>query len=310
MRWYNYDKELPHAFYEIWSDMAGISLNDENTKPDWISIPVKFSEFHVRRAKKSVVIMIGESWAYGETLPGIATAIEQYSLETQLKHGFGAKLALALGCDYYQYAVPGNCNMYMFAELDRILQYISTCGYEKVYVCMQMTEPGREMAVARMPKTEGHPIRNLYDYDLKIDMRDWLRTYDEMFFDIYQRTLEKYSNLNIDAILWKNFCKTNTAKRDYKFKIIETSWIQYSAKMLNVNLDMPEFYAVGWFAGLQEEYKKITVNPRWGTEQMNIIAASNDFIKTNPLHNNHPNASGHLLWSQYLLRQAGWKHDI
>lgn len=310
MRWYNHQENFIHTFHDLRSDMAGISINDENLKPDWISIHAKFSEFHVRRGKKTLLIVIGESWAYGETLPGIATAIQQYSLETQITNGFGSRMALALGADYYQYAVPGNCNMYMFAELDRILDYVSTMGYRRIYVCMQMTEPGREHAIAKTPKTEGHPIRSLYDDKLTIDFREWLQKYDELFFNIYQNTLNKYNHLCIDAILWKNFCKTNTPRRDYSFKIIETSWIQYSGRMLNVELEMPEFYAVGWFAGLQEEYKNFKIDPKWGTEQLNIIAASNDFIKSNPLHNNHPTVSGHLLWAQFLLRAAGWKNGI
>lgn len=310
MNWYNYNKELNHQFHEIWSDVGNISINDGNIKPGWISIPVKYSEFHVQRAKKSILIVIGESWTYGESLPNIATAVEKYSFETQLTHGFGSRMALSLGADYYQYAVPGNCNLYMFKELDRILNYISTCSYEKVYLCMQMTEPGREHCISYSLDTLGHPIRELYDQNLTIDFREWLKRYDEMFFDIYQQLIKKYSRLNIEAMLWKNFCKTNTSRRDYDFKIIDTSWIKYSGHVLNVNLEMPEFYAVGWFAGMQTEYPNIVADPKWGTHQLNIIAEANDFIRSNPLHNNHPNVAGHLLWSQYLLRQAGWKNDV
>lgn len=310
MNWYNYQNNFEHIGYELWDSPSRVSLNDVNLKPDWVKHPAKYSEFHVSRGKGSILLVIGESWAYGETLPGIATAIQKYDFRTQIKHGFGSRMALALGTDYYQYAVPGNCNLYMFKELNRILEYIASCGYKKIYVCMQMTEPGRELAICETPAADKHPIRDLYNYDSSIDFREWLRLYDEMFFDIYQKTLEKYNHLDINAMLWKNFCKTNTDRRDYKFKIVETSWIQYSARMLNIDLAMPEFYAVGWFDSVQKEYKNLEVDPKWGNEQLDTIAASNDFIKSNYLHNNHPSIAGHLLWAQFLLREAGWKHGI
>jgi hypothetical protein len=294
--------------YELWNN-SKIFLNDRNIKPDWISHVAEFSEFHVQRGKKELLIVIGESWAYGETLPGIATALQQYDFKSQINNTFGPITARTLDTDYYQYAIPGNCNMYMFAELDRILNYISTSfNYEKVYVALQMTEPGREAGIIR--NFEHHPLAKLYDRDTNINFKDWLAKYDEIFFNIYEETLNKYKQLNLSAVLWKNFCKTNTAKRDYSFKIVETSWIQFSGKCLACDLDMPGFYAIGWFADLQQNYKNIQIDLTWADAELDKISACNKFIKASPLHSQHPSIAGHLLWSNFLTRQARWKNDI
>ena len=308
MRWYKLESpNFPYIPGDLCTD-ATIWFNDDNKKPEWIEFPPKFTEIHVRRNKKTLLIIVGESWTYGENLPGIGTAIKQYNLDSQLSHGIGSRMAVMLDADLYQYAVPGNCNMYMFSELERMLAYVSTLDYEKVYISIQMTEPGREKGVINDVQGIGHPLRDLYNSDKQYEMKDWLLSYDQIFFDIYQKTLEKF-DLNIDAILWKNFCRIVTPRRDYKFKIIETSWIQYSGNILNKKLEMPSFYSVGWFADLQETYK-IEIDIEWANKQLDMITKSNEFIKNNPLHNNHPNAQGHLLWAQYLCRLAGWRDDI
>jgi len=307
MNWYKFDTYLPNIGLELWTD-ATIWLNDINKKPNWIETPVKFSEIFVKRNKKTLLIVVGESWAYGETLPNIATALNQYSLLTQLSLGLGSRMALMLDADLYQYAVPGNCNMYMFSELERMLSHASTFDYDKIYVSVQMTEPGREMAISNIIEDTGHPLSALYNRNQQYEIQDWLRSYDEIFFDIYHNTLQKF-NLNMDATLWKNFCRTVTPKRNYAFKIEETSWIQYSGKVLSRNVEMPDFYSIGWFARFQEEYN-VAVDIGYANSQLNIINECNDFIKTNALHNNHPNQYGHLLWAQYLCRSAGWRNDL
>ena len=306
MNWYKEVGATPSGF-----NNSEILLNDINLKPRWVEIPARFSEFHVKRKKDSLLIVIGESWTYGESLTNVATAIKKYNLYSQLSSCFGPRMAIEMNTDYYQYAVPGNCNFYMFEELKRILKYVSDMDYKKVYICMQMTEPGREKAIAN--ELSGHPLDELYNTDRKkINFKQWLQEYDEIFFNIYNDIIAEYKDrIVIDAILSKNFCRTTTSKREYLFRIIETSWIQYSAKASGIKLKMPEFYAVGWMADMKENYSKtIDFDIEFLTQQLDIIEQSNQFLLNNENHCPHPNEIAHALWAQFLLSNAGWDNAI
>lgn len=293
----------------ILKDAVKVLINDDNLKPGWVEHPAKYTEFYIRRRKNTLVLNIGESWTYGETLPGIATAIQNYSFYGQLEHSFGPKLAVTLDADLYQYAVPGNCNFYMFKELKRILEYVSMQGYNKIYLCMQMTEPGREQAITNQLLDENHPVANLYHMSNKINFKTWLETYDNIFLNQFEQTIKPYPN--VDAVIWKNFCRFNTHDAGRSFKTIDTSWIQYSGRILGQELEMPGFYAVGWLATIQETLGKfITFDHEFLNKEIDIIEKSNDFIRANTLHSNHPNQYAHSLWAQFLARKSGWKDGI
>lgn len=286
-----------------------IYLNDDNLKPNWVKIPAAFSEFHIKRKKDTLLLVIGESWTYGESLPGIASAIGKFDIFAQLQHGFGSKMAMTLDSDLYQYAVPGNCNLYMFHGLERILENVSSMGYRKIYVCQQLTEQGRDNQIRQL--YPDHPINELYD-KTGLWFTDWLREYDEIFCSILNNAiLQNRGKTEISAILWRNFCKSNTARRDYHFKTIESTWIEYSSRLLGQPLESPDFYVAGWLDYMQQHYAK-QINFDFGILSRNLdkIERSNQFIKSNLLHNNHPNTNSHSLWAQYLIRQAGWAHDI
>ena len=240
-------------------------------------------------------------------MPGIATAIGKYDLSSQLNNCFSARMANMMNADLYQYAVPGNCNYYMFEELKRILPYIEQMNYKKIYLCIQMTEPGREGAIAQT--ITDHPLADLLNLNVSCNFVDWLKNYDEIFFEDLNNTL-KNSSMNIDCILWKNFCSVNTDKRDYRFKISETSWIQYPSRVSGDPLPAPSFYSIGWIDNFIKHYKNIKFDPSYLNTNIDLIEKSNNYLTGHPLHYPHPNEMMHVLWAQYLARIANWVPGI
>jgi len=117
VNWYQPVKHKYKSF-DIW-------LNDENIKPEWVTDPAKYTEIHSRTGNKDLFLNIGESWTYGENIRNIKTGLREYSLPNMLDYTFGPRMSKRLNADFYQYAVPGNCNGYMFLELKRILKYIN-----------------------------------------------------------------------------------------------------------------------------------------------------------------------------------------
>jgi len=294
-------------WYESNYSKYKISINDENLKPEWVDIPAKFTEWHLFRGSKNILINIGESWTYGESLPGIATDLKQYSLDTQVNCTFGSLVSASMRTDYYQYAVPGNCNGYMYAELERILAYIvNNFDYEKIYLLCQLTEPSREHA-ALANINQNHKIHNLYNRKKKINFKQWLQRYDDIFLKIIQDKTAIYNN--IETFVWKNFCKFQNLQSYQNLNIVEQNWISCSAQTLGVPYEMTAFQSIGWLDTLMREpWHNIKFDTDFLTKEIEKIEYSNNFINANELHNNHPTVKGHEMWATNLLEVTGWNN--
>lgn len=292
-------KDEAHVNLDPVYDNATIYKNDVNLKPDWVQNPAWNTEFHIVREKKELLVVIGESWTYGETLPGVATGLDKYNFLSQITHGFGPRLAIALNMDLYQYAVPGNCNYYMVSSIDNILKHLKeNFNYEKINLCVQLTEPGRELAIYKKLQV---PYDNLYNMSLVNSFDEWLIKYDELFLDELERIRTTY---NVDITVWKNFCSFNNEKLYPNLKIVKETWIQMSGKMYGLSLEAQRFQSVGWF---DDFYSKFKNDISFDLEKINVeldkIEKSNAFIRGNYYHNSHPNATSHSLWAYKLYNE-------
>lgn len=297
MNWYKNDLDLK-IIDPVYND-AVIFKNDFNLKPDWVEHSVENSEFHIFRKQKSILVVVGESWTYGESLPDVATGDKKYSLDSQLRHCFGPKLALSLGTDYYQYAVPGNCNFYMISSIEKIIQHLKiTFSYEKIHLCIQLTEPSREYAI--IEKLENTFAQKIYNMSKIKSFDDWLVRYDEIFLD----KLSTIAKDNVEITVWKNFCPFQNKKVYSNLKLIQETWIQLSSKLYGEKLGNQRFQSVGWFNDFYDRYKDVLKFDLSGINQeLDNIEASNNFIKGNYLHNNHPNQIAHSLWAYKLYNE-------
>ena len=301
-----------------------VLMTDDNLKPIMIEHPAQNTEFHVIRGSDTLYVNVGESWTYGEILccptdqgrhRQIMTGSGKYYLNIQLQHCFGSRIAEATGWDYYQFAIPGNCNLYMHLDLERILKHVATLGYKKVYVSMQLTDPSRELNISDTKLFKSHPINDWFTYpiDNKIHIVDWLAMYDEIFFDHYSKILNSFTACPIEGIMWRNFTKFVSNKRDYNFKFIESNFVTHTAKLVNytdVDVHMIMAYVFDDYAN--KVGKNLIIPVEWMAAEVEKIHRMYDYIggKSVPgqiYHNNHPTYLGHLVWAHHLMRQAGWK---
>lgn len=297
MEWYK-TEGLTELLEPIYND-AVFYKTDNNLKPEWVQHPAMNTEFHICRNKKTILLVVGESWTYGESLPHIATGEQKYNFVSQISYCFGPRLALALNSDYYQYAVPGNCNFYMVSSIERMIARIrENFKYKRIKICVQLTEPSREMAV--IEKLTG-PYAKIYDMNGIKTFDDWLVRYDEIFLDELERIQSQY---NVDIMVWKNFCSFNNKKEYPTLKFLKTTWIQHSAKMYGMSLEAQKFQSVGWFDDFYSRYKQyIDFDLEKINHELDKIEKSNEFIKGNMYHNNHPNTYGHTLWAYILYNE-------
>jgi len=287
--------------------------NDDNMKPLHIAIPAENTEFHIVRNSDTLFIAVGESWTYGESLPGIGSGVGSFNIHSQIHECFAPRIAEILGCDLYQFAIPGNCNLWMNIEFKRILNYVSTLGYKKVLVAFQMTENAREIPIKFHDLTINHPIKKWFDAAAteEIELLDWLKMYDEIWLNEFNEAINSFTACPIEAILFRNFLKLHTDKRDYNFKIIEPTWIEYTARLVNHKHESPSIMTV---IEMENHFKhfgtKVKYDRDFMEKQITLTNKLFDYVSGmgHCYHNNHPTKLGHLVWALHLVRQAGWKN--
>lgn len=310
--------EIPVLYRNTFLNNAKeLLITDDNTKPVHINIPAKNTEFFARKNSDTLVIVVGESWTYGEALPGIGTGAGLFNIVSQFEYCMGPRISEVTGYDLYQFAIPGNNNMYMQFELRRILKEVEKYNYKNIKIVMQMTESSRELPIMYFPFALEHPLRKWYDYPetKSIDIIEWLAWYEKIFFDYFQETINNHTQCSVDAILWRNFTRLHTEDRNYSFKIIEPTWITHTARLVNHEHVPPSLLnPIEFDKYFDQKGKKVIVSKDFMEEQFNLIDKMFDYIggKIESLkgflyHNNHPTEYGHLVWAHHLIRQAGWK---
>ena len=290
-RWYEH-KPSPYRTDGLFRDLKKIHLNDNNIKPPHIDSRVKNTEFWVRRGKKECVVAIGESWTFGEGLEDrVLSAQLKFDLDVQIANCWGPQVATLLETDFYQYAVPGNNNFTMFNAVERILEHLSH-RYKTVYLLMQMTEPSREDIIIN--ELSGHPLARLYDneYLKHITVKDWGVENEDIFFRQLQKTILKYKN--VKATAWKNFCTVQNTK-DYGFKILQETWIEFSARATGYKVESPDFFVYKWIKNFLKSYS-VKYDPKYLNEQLDKIEGSHYFLDHSSDHKPHPLPVAHRLW--------------
>ena len=112
------------------------------------------TDLHLMKGSRTCLLVTGESWTYGDRLMEHKN-IRVRSLDGtddvfyRLNNIFAGHCARILQSDLYLSAVPGNSNTGIVCHLPNVLQYLKKYNYDKVYVIVQMTSPGRCLGDSR-----------------------------------------------------------------------------------------------------------------------------------------------------------------
>jgi len=286
------------------------------------TIRAQNTEVHVQKNKKICLIVTGESWTYGDRLmydsDTVVKSIDSVdSLDYRINNIFAGHCARLLDADLYLSAVPGNSNTGIVFHLPNILEHIKKFNYEKIYVIVQLTSPGRCFADERwslqnlywknyMGNNLGvtKPVNDFYSKGM-ITMDQWYDLYEYGMTEL----IKSFCNNITDVLVWKNF---NPIRREnLPCSTAKLSWVEYLAVLYNQKFDMPDCNEAGWF---DDYIDNIWVLESQSTEdkynQLKKLENSNEFLKASPLNAWHPQATAHYLWALYLLKQSGWWNEI
>lgn len=296
----------PHAYtYGVTS----VLINDQNEEychnnGDWTT---KNTEIFVDKGKSNLVIAVGDSWTHGEGAPEISHREHRWDPKDRIEIPYGSKIARILDADYWIFSRPGNSNTGIFTGLFRILNNIPVGKYKSIKVCVQMTDVARDR-MDLIPKD--HPLQKIYNYKSHVDVHisEWFRLYDEIFCDWLETEISKHSDLPLDVVLFKNFNKFQTTRRDYSFKICDYPWLKYHAYYCGVDLETtvamnPKFYE----HFIDYEFVKNT-DKDWISSECDKWEKVCEFMLINNevTQASHPTKLSQSLWATYLLDFMNW----
>ena len=130
-------------------------------------------------------------------------------------------------------------------------------------------------------------------------VKEWCVQNEDILFTQLKTTLTKFKNVKTTA--WKNFC-TLQNKNDYNFKILEETWIEFSARVNGHKVNSPDFYVAGWLQNFLKIFPGIEHTMEYFNQQLDLIEASNKFLKECHDHIPHPGSGAHKLWGYNVFQ--------
>ena len=281
------------------------------------------TELHLKKGSKNCLVVTGESWTYGDRLME-NNNIRVRSLDGtddiyyRLNNIFAGHCARILQSDLYLSAVPGNSNTGIVCHLPNILHYLKKYDYEKIYVIVQMTSPGRCMGDSRWREDTEYwnnfmgnalgvdkPKNNVYTKNM-ITLDQWYDLYEYGMCDLINAHCNHHGVE--DVIVWRNF--NPVRNKDLPCKMADRSWVQFLAKLYNYNFDHPNCNEAQWFEDLHTIFAMEDVGHERKMKELDAIEQSNTFIQQSPLNEWHPQSTAHYMWAINLLKQAGWWNEV
>jgi hypothetical protein len=250
----------------------------------------------VRHGNKNLVVTIGESWTWGDSLGNTRHNVYD-DREFRLDNVYGAHLARRLNADFLNIAKPGESNLWITDHLNWAKEHVHTLGYDKVYWFVTLTEVGRE-----------------FNGD-----RDHLRVYTDLlkniqgfndFIDQLSMLIAQELSKHPDVIIATNFVGNNYP--DW-LPVLQKTWVDIIAEYNKQPAPDLCFVVLSWvyerFSAVFEFnpdldrstwLKQILEHMKKSDQVTNLLLASPINYKK---ASKHPTPIGHEIWANYLFAQ-------
>ena len=254
--------------------------------------------------KDTLLITLGDSWTWGDSIYGIKQLGPIVDHPDRTKSIYGALLSKELQSDFVNCARCGGSNFFMYSMLSQILEY-NHARYKKIIVVITLTENGREM---------NEPRANTW-FAKSDSALDFLINYERKMFEKFKSLFESYPNVKF--ILTRNFTHSYSKNLDIvKDYITDDIWVEVLSKhqeyaeypkeirFLTGAAMFPIQDTLKW---LNIEFKSLMI------EEFDKSLQAIEWLKNSkyncpeigssgfPSGTKHPTIEGHRLWASYLL---------
>lgn len=286
--------------YKSWPNLKysdtifGIDPNFYEKKRSWMH--------EVINDKESLLIVVGDSWTWGDSLCGIDIFNEDtYDKPERLNHIYGTLLSNRLNSDFVNLGECGCNNHSMLVKLTNVLKH-NYLKYKKIYVVITLTENCRDI------NYDGS--FNTWVKSLNENLNDFLKTYEFNMFCDFKNLFDSYKNYNILFLLGRNFTYSfDENKKFMKEFHLDKIWVD----CLSHNFKDPyptdvRFLSQTAIKPLDSFIRKNNMFDKMADDmikEFDLAITAKKSLDTSPYNfhrfSRHPNKLGHKLWANYLL---------
>lgn len=284
------------------------------------------SQLFLKRNKNNLVIVVGESWSWGDSFKHCQFVENRDDPYYRITHNLGAPVAQHYDSDFILAAMPGGCNLNIMLSLRRlILENIDK--YETIRCIIQITEHGRDYAKAtyyyedhgKISKPDYRPYEYpdkytkfvFFDECFKTEMNlpEYFVWYHNKLYDYYKEILD---DVKIKHVFWRGF---NRWYPQHYPNSIAYSMSEYMGNLLGYPItpsidNNPDFWGkvlsrrknTNDFPNLI--YDEVTMK-MWDEETQKVQYFNEYWLSKVISHFNgsHPNETTHELWGKLILDQ-------
>jgi hypothetical protein len=271
---------------------------------------IVYSNWHnfdfVKRDCKKLVVTIGESWTWGDSLGQTRHTIYD-DKEFRLAHVYGQLLANKLEADFLNIAEPGQSNLWIANHLKLFVDNIDQFSYDEITVILTLTEVGREF--------EGDLDKHRdYMSDLKniVDLNEFLSALSSYITN---------EILSVDQTKIKLLVATNFVDSNYstQLNVLPKSWVDVIATELETSVPKPCHVVNSWV--FDRFHQLLAFTPLYKKEKflnnmlahMEVANTVIDFLLASKFNykkaSKHPTPEGHQLWADYLYTELKEQHE-
>jgi len=277
-----------------------------------IGVTAKNTELWITKQQQQCIVVIGESWTYGDRLYDADGGIQVYSIDKEdnlsfrLNNIFAGHCARLTRSDLYLCAVPGCNNTELVFHLPDVLHFLHK-KYKNIKVVFQITSPGRCFSSPKWNNiTEyyknymGTTMGMFGDKTKKLSLTQWFATYEQQLIDLISGFCNQYS---ADFLIWRNF---NPIMNTNNRSIIPQSWVEYLAKLFDQNITFPLCNEVEWWDKWTSKIINLNTTKNEINQQLDCIEKFCNFLDHVPLCEWHPQITAHWLWTKKILNHSKW----
>ena len=258
--------------------------------------------YSVINNQDNIVVALGDSWTYGDSLPN------------RHEEMYGTLVSKQLGADLLNVGCCGWSNSYVLDHLEYIVKVLNSSNYKKIFILLTLTENGRDLGDNRN-----------FSYscsDTHVQLGETVDFYNQLLVDIEQFWIARIKNImsHMDkryiTFIGQNFVWHDNVYNTLKDSAIvpELNWIECLAEAQGLNKPNRGKLVTGWiFTGLEANIRRGTqalggqLFKSWAIPLIENATKINSWLNTSPMNYNkaskHPTADGHRVWADYILNK-------
>jgi hypothetical protein len=253
--------------------------------------------------KDVLVVCLGDSWTWGDSLP---------DRENQFycKH-----LADYYNADYINAGFPGYSNSWVLLIGNLILEKIKKLDYKSIIVAITLTENGRDISCPhgfKFDYIEHFKINgiNADSYNLLLEkmQENWQHQLNEIIKNVDSR----FCFFIGQNFIWHSLSKLTSNK---SVSVGDRNWIEILADQQNMPQPIRTNLVTGWIFDQVNTVNSIaniidtSIYKEWIIPYIDKAQAVNFWLDSSELNykkaSKHPTALGHKLWANYIINSLG-----